>query len=177
MRSVVLYISSWIIAVVIVWIAGQITYDGITQSMIANGAVEKEACVGGAATVGVAIGLAVVGVMHIGIYLAVGTVAGVGIGVLLVGFMSWCPPQIRKPIAIPVQLTAILILNTIATFTGSGILAGVLIAHYLPVCINDSAMSVSSYRSSLVPTIVLGMSLLSCNLLLPMWARAIAIQR
>jgi len=177
MRSVVIYIGSWVLAVVIVWIAGQITYDGITQSMIANGAVEKEACVGGAATIGVAFGLAVVGVMHMGIYLAVGTIAGVSMGLLLVCFISWCPPQIRKPIAIPVQLTAIMLLNTIATFIGSGILAGILTAHYLPVCIDDSAMSVSSYRSSLVPTVVWGMSLLSCNLLLPPWARAIAIQR
>ncbi|NEQ45068.1 MAG: hypothetical protein F6K00_16495 [Leptolyngbya sp. SIOISBB] len=177
MRQVIVLVGSWILAVVVLCVVGPITHNEMTQLMIANGAVRNDACVGGAATIGVAFGLVIVGVMHLGIYVAVGTVAGVGAGMLLVRFMSWCPTQIRQPMIKSALLTAIMLLNAIATFIGSSILAGILTAHYQPVCIDDSAMSHSTYRSLMIPTIVWGLSLLSCNLVLPIWARAIAIRQ
>ena len=176
-RHLVAWVGSWLLAIIIVWISGQITYDHVTQAMIASGAVIRDACVEGASTVGVATGLVIVGVVHMGTYLAVGTVAGVGIGILLVRFMSWCPPQIRKPIIKTALLTAIMLLNAICTFIGSSILAGILTANYQPVCIDDSAMSHLAYKSSIMPVLVWGLSLLSCNLVLPLWARAIAIRQ
>ncbi|MEM9120113.1 MAG: hypothetical protein AAGD09_19840 [Cyanobacteria bacterium P01_F01_bin.56] len=177
MRDAVTGLSSWLLAIIVVWIAGQMTYDSMTQAMIASGAVIRDACVGGASTVGVAFGLAIVSVVHMGIYLAVGTIAGVGMGILLVRFMAWCPPQSRQPITKPALLTAIMFLNAIATYIGSGLLAGILTAHYQSVCIDDAAMSHSAYWRLVMPTLVWGLSLLSGNLVLPLWARAIAIRQ
>ena len=173
MRRTEALFGSWVLAIVIVWIFGQSTYHGVTQSMIANGAVIDDACPVGS---GPPFHLAIYGLIYSGLYLAIGTAAGIGIGILLGGFISWCPPQVGKPVMAFIQLSAIMLLNAIATFIGSGMLAGILAAHYLPLCLHDLVIQNGAYRSSLNPPIFWGMSLLGSNLVLPFWARAIAIR-
>ncbi|MEM1280682.1 MAG: hypothetical protein AAGG53_11850, partial [Cyanobacteria bacterium P01_H01_bin.152] len=164
----------WILAIVIVWIVGQSTYYGVTQSMLANGAVIDDACKVGS---GPPFHLAIYGLIYSGLYLAVGMFAGIGIGIILVRFMYWCPSQVGKPVIVLVKLLAIMLLNAISTFIGSGILAGLLAAHYLPLCLHDLVIHGMTYRNSFTPNIFWGILLLGSNLVLPFWARAIAIRR
>ncbi|MEO1094362.1 MAG: hypothetical protein AAFX01_05630 [Cyanobacteria bacterium J06638_28] len=147
------------------------TYMWAMRLAIVSGIFIEDPYQSGGDTVGESLGLVIMVWVPFLFYLVVGPIAGAFAGAQVARFSRWWSPETRGRI---LKLT---LLNAITTIVGSGILTGIMAARNAFPWLQNPIPPNGYYQFAIRIATILGLGLLSINVILPQLVRSIGARR